>query len=134
MSKARFNERIIGVVAEAARRLTYRMKRAYFRGELPEYLERIGLAKELPEEISEGDFKYIHKQAQSVLERNIRQAVRNGYLKDYLSRVNMMDILLSKRRIRTVHLWAVPNSSEGAAKEKISDGNDYLKPILRVVK
>lgn len=139
LKKARFEERLDGVIAEAVKRLSGRMKTAYFRGELLEYLKRIGLAAALASEIEDGEFKIIRSGAKKILEERIKRARQKGYLKDYLKQLNMMDILMDTRRIRTVHLWAVPNAKEktiSAPKnaEAASADEKFAPPQLRIVK
>ena len=98
MRKAGFDDRLDGILAWAAIRLQERMRLAYFRGNLPEYMERIGLARDLePELISKGSLLEIQDEAVVLLANKIRYARRAGYLKDFLEQVNMLELLCRER-------------------------------------
>ena len=113
------------------------MRLAFFRGELREYLLRIGLAVNVDGNLDAGRFREIQEEAGKLMARKIQRARKNGYLKDYLRKVNMLDILLSSHHIRTVKLRAVPAPGSGSAgkKEKQSaDGNVFIARRLTLVK
>ena len=132
MRKARFDERLNVVIAEALKRLANRMRLAYFRGDLTGYLTRIGLSDALPNMPDEtAEFSAAVKKVQGILARRIKRARQKGYLKDYLRQINMMDLLLFKKRIRTVRLWAIEGGDNNGRNDR-ADGNG--KPKLRVVK
>ncbi len=136
MKRARFDERLDAVIEQALKRLYKRMKWAYFRGELREYLARIGLATVMEKEPDAGNFQEIQKEAGNLLKMKIQWARKKGYLKDYLRKVNMMDILLGSHHIRTVTLKAVPLPQvEAAAKERsLPDGEDFIVRRFTLVK
>ena len=129
MRKARFDERLDIVIAEALKRLSDRMQLAYLRGDLPGYLMRIGLLDALPEGVlTETDFSVTVKRLQGIVALRIKRARQKGYLKDYLRQINMTDLLLAKKRVRTMRLRTVAGGKNG--------GDDSLsqKPHLMVVK
>ena len=51
MKHSGLDERLDAILVRAAMRLEERMRLAYFRGNLAKYLERVGLAKYMDEEI-----------------------------------------------------------------------------------
>ena len=135
--RPRFHERLDTVIEQALQRLHKRMRLAFFRGELREYLLRIGLAVNVDGNLDAGRFREIQEEAGKLMARKIQRARKNGYLKDYLRKVNMLDILLSSHHIRTVKLRAVPAPGSGSAgkKEKQSaDGNVFIARRLTLVK
>ena len=135
--RPRFHERLDTVIEQALQRLHKRMRLAFFRGELREYLLRIGLAVNVDGNLDAGRFREIQEEAGKLMARKIQRARKNGYLKDYLRKVNMLDILLSSHHIRTVKLRAVPAPGSGSAgkKEKQSaDGNVFIARRLTWVK
>ncbi len=136
MKRARFDERLDAVIEQALKRLYKRMKWAYFRGELREYLARIGLATVMEKELDAGNFQEIQEAAGNLLKMKIQRARKKGYLKDYLRKVNMMDILLGAHRIRTVTLRALPLPRvETAVREQsLTDGEDFIVRRFTLVK
>ena len=135
--RPRFHERLDTVIEQALQRLHKRMRLAFFRGELREYLLRIGLAVNVDGNLDAGRFREIQEEAGKLMARKIQRARKNGYLKDYLRQVNMLDILLSSHHIRTVKLRAVqaPGSGSAGNKEKQSaDGNVFIARRLTLVK
>lgn len=89
-----FEERLDGILTRAALRLQERMRLAYFRGELIDYLGKLGLKEEIDEAILEREsLLELQDEAVLVLARKIRYARKQGYLKDYLKQVNMLEIL-----------------------------------------
>lgn len=94
MKHAGFDERLDGIMVRAAIRLQERMARAFSRGKLLEYLKKVGLADELgirllrhvkPQEIQD--------RAVTLLAEKIRYARKGGFLKDFLERINMLELL-----------------------------------------
>lgn len=136
MKRARFDERLDAVIEQALKRLYKRMKWAYFRGELREYLARIGLAAVMEKELDAGNFQEIQEAAGNLLKMKIQRARKKGYLKDYLRKVNMMDILLGAHRIRTVTLRALPLPRvETAVREQsLTDGEEFIVRRFTLVK
>lgn len=89
-----FEERLDGILTRAALRLQERMRLAYFRGNLIEYLGILGLKEEIDEDIlARESLLELQDEAVLVLARKIRYARKQGYLKDYLKQVNMLEIL-----------------------------------------
>ena len=89
-----FEERLDGILTRAALRLQERMRLAYFRGELIDYLGKLGLKEEIDGEIlARESLLELQDEAVLVLARKIRYARKQGYLKDYLRQVNMLEIL-----------------------------------------
>ena len=131
MRKARFDERLDIVIANALDRLANRMRLAFFRDDLTEYLTRIGLADALPTLPATADFPTAVKKVQGILARRIRRARQKGYLKDYLRQINMTDLLLFKRRVRTFKLW---NADKPRVANKTDTDDNKEKPILKIVK
>ena len=136
VKRARFNERLDVVIDEALRRLYKRMKWAYFRGELHEYLARIGLPMERKGELDVSRFREMQESAGRLMAEKIQRARRKGYLKDYLRKINMMDILLASHHIRTVKLKAVPSQRMGSAgkDEDWSKRDEFIVRRFTVVK
>ena len=128
VKKARFDERLDGVIAEASKRLSERMKRAYLHGFLNDYLKSIGFCGNKAEIVSYDNFQEVQQIILKKFTENIARARRKGYLKDYLQRVNMMDLLLYKRHIRTVHLRGIRGGNKDAAKKNPN------APVLRILK
>ena len=125
MKRARFDERLDVVIEEALRRLYKRMKWAYFRGELREYLMRIDLPVDMESLPDVKRFREIQVKAGQLMTTKIHRARKKGYLKDYLRKINMMDILMNYHHIRTVKLRAVPLPYvDPATQEKSLSGND----------
>ena len=94
MKHGGFEERLDGILTRAALRLQERMRLAYFRGNLIEYLEKLGLKEEIDEEIlARESLLELQDEAVLVLARKIRYARKGGFLKDYLKQVNMLEIL-----------------------------------------
>ena len=95
-----FEERLDGILTRAALRLQERMRLAYFRGNLMEYLEKLGLKEEIDGEVlARESLLELQDEAVLVLARKIRYARKQGYLKDYLKKINMLEILcLEKER------------------------------------
>ncbi len=81
-----FEERLDGILTRAALRLQERMRLAYFRGELIDYLGN-------GEILARESLLELQDEAVLVLARKIRYARKQGYLKDYLRQVNMLEIL-----------------------------------------
>lgn len=108
-----FEERLDGILTRAALRLQERMRLAYFRGELIPYLEKLGLRDEIDGEIlARESLLELQDEAVLVLAKKIRYARKQGYLKDYLRQVNMLEILyLEKEREKggKSRLKSVPN-------------------------
>lgn len=97
-----FEERLDGILTRAALRLQERMRLAYFRGELIDYLGKLGLKEEIDESILEREsLLELQDEAVLVLARKIRYARKKGFLKDYLKQVNMMEILYLEKERQT---------------------------------
>lgn len=93
-----FEEKLDGILTRAALRLQERMRLAYFRGELVEYLGKLGLKDEIDESIlARESLLELQDEAVLVLARKIRYARKRGYLKDYLKQVNMLEILYMEK-------------------------------------
>ncbi len=109
-----FEERLDGILTRAALRLQERMRLAYFRGELIDYLGKLGLKEEIDEDIlARESLLELQDEAVLVLAGKIRYARKNGYLKDYLKQINMLEILyMEKERERSGkgRLKAVPKA------------------------
>ena len=131
VKNARFDERLQGIIVEALHRLQHRMERAYFRGDLKDYLDRIGLLTELEQELDNQNFQTLRVNAQRLLRKKICRARNKGYLKDYMRRLNMVDLLMAKKRVRTIHLWTVPGGELGENDVKRKDDK---VPYLRLIK
>jgi len=99
MKKTKFESRLDNIRGRANLRLVKRMKHADGMGTLKEYLERIGLAAELEEKYADKEYDAVEvmASAEELLDQRISRARQKGYLKDYLSYVNMLDILLIYR-------------------------------------
>lgn len=137
VKRPRFHERLDAVIEQALQRLYKRMRLAYFRGELHEYLLRIGLAVNMDGNLDVGRFREIQEEAGKLMAKKIQRARKNGYLKDYLRKVNMLDILLSSHHIRTVKLRAVPAPRTGAVGKKegrTAGKEDFIARRLTLVK
>lgn len=94
MGQAGFDDRLDGILARAAIRLQERMRLAYFRGNLTDYLTRIGLAEALDGELlRKGSLLEIQDEAAVLLALKIRRARKAGYLKDMLKQLNMLELL-----------------------------------------
>ena len=134
--RARFEERLDAVIDQALHRLHKRMKWAYFRGELREYLMRIGLAVDTDGDLDVARFREIREEAGKLMTTKIQRARRKGYLKDYLRKINMMDILLASHHIRTVKLKAVPSPRRESHGRELSlpEGDDFIVRRFTVVK
>ncbi len=114
MKHGGFEERLDGILTRAALRLQERMRLAYFRGELIDYLGKLGLKEEIDEAILEREsLLELQDEAVLVLARKIRYARKQGYLKDYLKQVNMLEILYLE-------------------KEKQAAGKGSLKPVPKM--
>ena len=109
-----FEERLDGILTRAALRLQERMRLAYFRGELIDYLGKLGLKEEIDGEIlARESLLELQDEAVLVLARKIRYARKQGYLKDYLRQVNMLEILYieqQKKAVAKPALRPVPTS------------------------
>ena len=136
MRRARFDERLDAVIEQALKRLYKRMKWAYFRGELHEYLARIGLATVMKEKIDTGDLRELLTEAGALMTKGIRRARKMGYLKDYLRRINMLDILLGSHHIQTVTLRAVPlpRTTPPRTERRLETEEGFTAPRLTLVK
>ena len=120
-----FDERLDGILTRAALRLQERMRLAYFRGELISYLEKLGLTEEIDEEVlARESLLELQDEAVLVLARKVRYARKQGYLKDYLKQVNMLEILYlekekekrSRSRLKSVpHVHAVARENRDSA-------------------
>ena len=98
-----FEERLDAILTRAALRLQERMRLAYFRGELIDYLGKLGLKEDIDEEIlARESLLELQDEAVLVLARKIRYARKQGYLKDYLRQVNMLEILYLEREREAV--------------------------------
>ena len=107
MGNAGFDDRLDGIMTRAAIRLQERMRLAYFRGNLTEYLTKIGLAEELEEDLlNKGSLLEIQDEAAVVLAVKIRRARKVGYLKDMLKQFNMLELLYREKdkRIRKTEI------------------------------
>ena len=131
MINARFDERLDSVIDEALKRLSDRMQLAYFRGDLSGYLMRIGLADALPNQPKSTELPAAVKKVQGILARRIRRARQKGYLKDYLRQINMVDLLILKKRVRTLRLWALAGGNKRGA--EFAD-DESKKPDLKIVR
>lgn len=136
MKRARFDERLDVVIEEALRRLYKRMKWAYFRGELREYLLRIGLPVDTEHSLDVRQFREIQAEAGRLMTTKIQRARKKGYLKDYLRKINMMDILMNYHHIRTVKLRAVPAPyvDPSMRERALSERDEFIVRRFTVVK
>ena len=134
MRRARFEKRLDAVIEQALKRLHKRMRWAYFRGELREYLARIGLAVDMEVDLGLGKFREVQEKAGQLMTSKIQRARQKGYLKDYLRKINMMDILVGSHHIRTVSLRAVPQAGNAVKKDFLPAKEDFVVRKFTVVK
>ena len=116
MKHTGFEERLDGILVRAAIRLQERMRLAYFRGNLPSYLERIGLAKYIdPEVLARGSLLELLDETVVIMAAKMRQARASGCLKDCLEQMNLLELL---RKDRPVQLSDEPAPEQAARKER----------------
>jgi hypothetical protein len=125
MKHTSFDERLDGILVRAAIRLQERMRLAYFRGNLPSYLNRIGLGKFMDSSTLErGSLLELQDQAVVQLASQIRKARAKGYLKDLLEKLNMLELLHDDRHIRTVPLGQKRKQEQKKACLKMVEGEN----------
>ena len=116
MKHTGFEERLDGILVRAAVRLQERMRLAYFRGNLPRYLERIGLAQYIdPDVLARGSLLELLDETVVIMAARLRQARANGCLKDCLEQMNLLELL---RKDRPVQLSDEPAPEQTARKER----------------
>ena len=126
MKHAGFDGRLDGILVRAAIRLQERMRLAYFRGNLPAYLERIGLAKYIdPTVLSRGSLLELLDEAAVIMAARLRQARANGSLKACLEQMNLLELL---RKDRPVRLPSELSSTSRAAAAKAGEHAPQQKP------
>ena len=104
-----FEERLDGILVRAAIRIQERMRLAYFRGNLPAYLERIGLAKYInPDVLARGSLLELLDETVVIMAAKLRQARAKGCLKAYLVQLNLLELLRNDVPVR------LPDESEPA--------------------
>ncbi len=115
-----FEERLDGILVRAAIRLQERMRLAYFRGNLPAYLERIGLAKHIdPAVLARGSLLELLDETVVIMAAKLRQARAAGSLKDCLEQMNLLELLRKDLPVRLSDDSApVRDSQKGGRKER----------------
>lgn len=94
-----FDGRLDGIMVRAAVRLHERMAFAFARGNLADYLRKIGMAEELglgPQR--NANLAKIEDAAILLLAQKIRWARKSGALKSYLRQINMLELLQKDKR------------------------------------
>ncbi len=94
MKGMRFNEKLECVIQRALRRLHGRMKYAYLRGELKNYLDKVGLDVRAEEPSDMAGFHKLWETVGVLMTKNIKHARKMGYLRDYMRRIDMSDIIM----------------------------------------
>lgn len=103
MKRSSMDERLDAILVRAAMRLEERMRLAYFRGNLSNYLERIGLARYISDEkLIKGSLLDLQDDAALAMAYVLRKARNHGYIKEALDKLNMAELLQNETRIRTV--------------------------------
>lgn len=127
-----FEERLDGILSRAVLRLQERMRLAYFRGDLIEYLGKLGLKDEIDEEIlARESLLELQDEAVLALVKKIRYARKQGYLRAYLEQVNMLELLyLEKERERgSKRLRSVPRRHGAEGEKKASEQADREREL-----
>lgn len=136
--KTRFERRFDFLLRLSRKRLRERLRRAYFHGYAPSYLERIHFAQSLEKELMcGGDLSLLEQAAERLLEERLRGARRGGYLVSLLGELEMQDLILQqtqrkKERFATKRmplLMLIP--SQGAVSSPVTSEAD-TRPVAKL--
>ena len=92
-AKVPFEARLDDINRRAIKRLHERMRWAYSRRRLDDYLAQIGFAYEGAQNLERAELVRLSQKLAVLLASRIRHARKKGYLKDYLRFINMQDLL-----------------------------------------